>query len=107
MADETAGGDRDSPSRGHRRYRLRRYLAGRTPRWPHLRGAVADIEIAIDGAEGDLAVCTATQGNVGLRDKFEEVIVPSIRDWDKNGVRVYVNMCPKRSASACTSLYKG
>ena len=76
--------------------------AGRT-----FAGAVADIEIAIEGAEGDLAVCTATQGNVGFLDKIEEVIVPGIRDWDKNGVRVYVNMCPKRSASACTSLYEG
>ena len=30
------------------------------------RGPVADVEIAIEGAEGDLAVCTATEGNVGF-----------------------------------------
>jgi len=104
MADETAGGDRDSPSRGHRRVSPSSLPCRENSA---LAAPSRDIEFAIEGAEGDLAVCTATQGNVGLLDKIEEVIVPGIRDWDKNGVRVYVYMCPERSASACTSLCEG
>jgi hypothetical protein len=40
--------------------------------------AVANIEEAFEGTEGDLAVRAALEADVGLLDKVEEVIIPGI-----------------------------
>ena len=41
-------------------------------------GAVADIEIAADGDESNLAVGAGSEGDVSLLDLVEEVLVPDV-----------------------------
>ena len=79
VADEAACGAEDSPSATAGRVVLVVTFPRELCTGCAVSRAVADIEDALQRAEGDLAVGSAPEGEMRLFDEIEEVFVPDIR----------------------------
>src|ERR1700722_1993319 len=106
VADEAAGGTEDSPPTAAGWVVLIMSFPRELRAGGAVAGAVADIEEALQRAEGDLAVGRAFEGQMRLLDEIEEVVVPDIHldDAPASGKRLGEGGNPGHQPGSASSL---